>query len=75
MKAPSMYGYTCTSVVHSSSFILSTISACNRGSACVQVVPHQLALLPALLLGWASLAACAILPGTNIVLGNHIASS
>ncbi|CAK0749293.1 hypothetical protein CVIRNUC_001899 [Coccomyxa viridis] len=36
-----------------------------RGSpseAC-KIVPRQIALLPALLLGWASLAACAILPG------------
>jgi len=32
-------------------------------SILMQVVPRQIALLPALLLGWASLAACAILPG------------
>ncbi|CAL5222539.1 g4916 [Coccomyxa viridis] len=33
-------------------------------SEACKVVPRQIALLPALLLGWASLAACAILPGS-----------
>ena len=44
-----------------------TSGSCRRWGisdlAYAQVVPRQTALLPALLLGWASLAACAILPG------------